>query len=229
VGYTNAGKSTLFNHLTMADVYAEDRLFATLDSTLRRIHLPGCGPVIFADTVGFIRHIPHDLVNAFRSTLEETREADLLIHLVDASDPLREEKINDVIDVIHEVGADEVPQLMVFNKIDRLETPIAAKVDFNDKNIPERVWISARQELGLDLLKNSVSSFFKGNFYKVSVKLDVAAGKKRSDLYSLGTIEEESYDEEGHSCFVMRLTEQAWFKIKDWPEFLETEVLKSDL
>ena len=134
VGYTNAGKSTLFNYMTTADVYAEDRLFATLDSTLRRVHLPGAGPVIFADTVGFIRHIPHDLVTAFRSTLEETREASLLIHLVDAADIHREEKMTDVYDVIAEVGADKVPQLVVFNKIDMLEPAVEPHIDYDEED-----------------------------------------------------------------------------------------------
>ena len=108
IGYTNAGKSTLFNQMTQANVYAEDRLFATLDATLRSVHLPGAGKIILADTVGFIRHIPHDLVVAFRSTLEETTEASLLIHLVDASDPLRDDKIHEVEKVIAEVGASEI-------------------------------------------------------------------------------------------------------------------------
>jgi len=225
VGYTNAGKSTLFNFLTSADVYAENRLFATLDSTLRRVHLPGCGPVIFADTVGFIRHIPHDLVSAFRSTLEETREADLLIHLIDAADPHREEKIADVLEVIDEVGATEVPQLMIYNKIDLLDPQIEPKVDINDKGLPERVWISAREGQGMDLLRNAVAAFFKGSFYTVQICLDVAAGKRRSELYSLGTILDESYDEQGNSLFKMTLTEQAWAQIQDWPEILAKQVL----
>lgn len=226
VGYTNAGKSTLFNHMTTASVYAEDRLFATLDSTLRRVHLPGAGPVIFADTVGFIRHIPHDLVTAFRSTLEETSEADLLIHLVDAADPHREEKIRDVEEVIAEVGAQDVPQLVVFNKIDKLDPVVEAKVDLNEEGVPERVWLSAQSGQGIDALMDSVASFFKGSFYKVSLTLDVTAGKKRSELYQLGQILDEGFDEQGNSLFTMQLTEQEWQMVQKWDELLHAKVIE---
>lgn len=230
VGYTNAGKSTLFNTMTSAGVYAEDRLFATLDSTLRRVHLPGAGPVIFADTVGFIRHIPHDLVSAFRSTLEETSEASLLIHLVDAADPLRDEKIQDVYDVIAEVGASEVPQLLVFNKIDALE-PVGdeifgPKVDLNEEGLPERVWISAKNNQGIDLLMDAVGAFFKGQYHTVALTLDVNAGKQRSELYQLGTILEEGFDDRGNSRFKMQLTEQEWQHIQKWPQLLQAEVIR---
>ncbi len=226
IGYTNAGKSTLFNQMTSAGVYAEDRLFATLDSTLRRVHLPGAGRVVFADTVGFIRHIPHDLVSAFRSTLEETREANLLVHLVDASDPHREEKISDVHEVIREVGAEGVPQLMVFNKIDRLEPAVPAKVDCNTEGVPQRVWISAQSGEGIELLLDSVASFFKGAFLTVALTLKVDAGKRRAELYSLGSILEEGFDEEGNSLFKMSLTEQEWQLVKNWPELVQASVLK---
>jgi len=228
VGYTNAGKSTLFNYMTTANVYAEDRLFATLDSTLRRVHLPGAGPVIFADTVGFIRHIPHDLVTAFRSTLEETREASLLIHLVDAADVLREEKMTDVYDVIREVGADEVPQLVVFNKIDLLEPKIEPHIDYDEEGVASRVWVSAQKGLGVELLMEAVASFFKGSFYTVKLVLAVNAGKKRAQLYELGTILEEGFDEEGNSLFTMLLTEIEWNTIKKWPELLKAEIKSTD-
>lgn len=227
VGYTNAGKSTLFNHMTSAGVYAEDRLFATLDSTLRKVHLPGAGRVIFADTVGFIRHIPHDLVSAFRSTLEETREADLLVHLVDASDPIRDEKIADVLSVIDEVGATDVPQLLVMNKIDQLEPAVSAKIDYNDEHQPQRVWLSAKSGEGIDLLMDAVASFFKGDFVTVSITLKVEAGKKRAQLYSLGTILEEGFDDRGNSRFKMTLTQQEWNSIKDWPELVEKQVISN--
>ncbi|MGH8174073.1 MAG: GTPase HflX, partial [Rhodanobacteraceae bacterium] len=118
VGYTNAGKSTLFNTLTGAEVYAADKLFATLDPTLRRLEGLDCGPVLLADTVGFIRDLPHDLVAAFRSTLAEARDADLLLHVIDASDPERDDRIADVETVLREIGADDIPQVLVFNKID---------------------------------------------------------------------------------------------------------------
>lgn len=224
VGYTNAGKSTLFNQMTQAGVYAEDRLFATLDATLRKVRLPGAGSVIFADTVGFIRHIPHDLVAAFRSTLEETSEANLLIHLVDASDPHRDEKIADVLDVIKEVGAEDVPQLLVFNKIDLLDPPVAPHVDLNDKQLPERVWISAQDEQGIELMLDAVASYFRGKFVTVKLTLDVTAGKRRAELYTLGTILDEGFDDEGNSQFTMCLTEQEWKAIQSWPEVKVAEL-----
>ena len=120
VGYTNAGKSTLFNALTGSDVYIADQLFATLDPTVRRLRLPGGAPVVLADTVGFIRELPHELVAAFRSTLQEARGAQLLLQIVDASDPRRDEHIEQVDSVLREIGAGEIPQLRVYNKIDRL-------------------------------------------------------------------------------------------------------------
>lgn len=225
IGYTNAGKSTLFNQMTQAGVYAEDRLFATLDSTLRKVHLPGAGPVIFADTVGFIRHIPHDLVAAFRSTLEETSEADLLIHLVDAADPHRDEKIADVAEVIKEVGAEDVPQLLVFNKIDRLEPVVAPHVDRNTEGLPERVWISAREQSGIELMMDAVAAYFRGRFITVRLVLDVQAGKRRSQLYTLGTILAEGFDEAGNSVFEMSLTEMESEQVQKWDEILEYRVL----
>lgn len=229
VGYTNSGKSTLFNQMTNAGVYAEDRLFATLDSTLRKVHLPGAGSVIFADTVGFIRHIPHDLVAAFRSTLEETSEADLLIHLVDASDSFRQEKMNDVFDVIAEVGADKVPQLVVFNKIDALQPTVTPHVDFNEEGVPERVWLSAKENQGIDLMLDAVASFFRGKFVTVSIVLDMLAGKRRAQLYTLGTILSEGFSEEGHSEFTMSLTELEWKMIQKWPEIISANQVPSSV
>jgi len=229
IGYTNAGKSTLFNQMTRAGVYAEDRLFATLDSTLRKVHLPGAGPVIFADTVGFIRHIPHDLVAAFRSTLEETSEADLLIHLVDAADAHRAEKMADVEEVIKEVGAEDVPQLTVFNKIDCLSDPdIKPHVDLNEQGLPERVWISARESEGIELMLDAVAAYFRGKFQTVELVLDVKAGKKRAELYTLGTILEEGFDEEGNSIFKMSLTENEWNQVQQWKEVLASKVLSKE-
>ena len=224
IGYTNAGKSTLFNQMTQAGVYAEDRLFATLDSTLRKVRLPGAGSVVFADTVGFIRHLPHDLVAAFRSTLEETREADLLIHLVDASDEHREEKMRDVAEVINKVGAEGVSQLIVYNKIDNLNPPVKAKVDLNLKGLPERVWISAQKNEGIDLMLDAVAAHFRGKFLTVDLTLSVKSGKKRGELYQLGTILEEGFDDEGNSLFTMCLTESEASMIKQWTEIINYQV-----
>lgn len=225
VGYTNAGKSTLFNQMTTADVYAEDRLFATLDATLRKVHLPGAGGVILADTVGFIRHIPHDLVVAFRSTLEETSEASLLIHLVDASDALREEKIHEVNKVVAEVGAEEVPNLLVFNKIDLLEPAVEPHIDFNDDGLPERVWLSAKNNQGIDLLNDALAAFFKGEFVKAQVVLPPHAGQRRAQLHQLGKVDAEEFNEHGDALITMNLTKQQWQKVQNWPELLDANLL----
>lgn len=151
VGYTNAGKSTLFNTLTKADAYSADQLFATLDPTLRQLYVQGFGKIIFADTVGFIRDLPHHLVDSFRATLEETREADLLVHIVDAADPLHDDHIVQVQDVLKQVGAEDVPQLLLYNKIDLLpperQTP---RIDYNQDELPWRVWASAHTKAGMD-------------------------------------------------------------------------------
>lgn len=228
VGYTNAGKSTLFNQMTAADVYAEDRLFATLDATLRKVHLPGAGRVILADTVGFIRHIPHDLVVAFRSTLEETSEANLLIHLVDASDPLRDEKIREVNEVIAEVGAEEVPYLLVFNKIDRLDPLVEPHVDFNDEGLPERVWVSAKNNQGIDLLNDALAAFFKGEFVRAQVVLPPHAGQRRAQLYELGKVDAEIFNDEGEALITMNLTQQQWKQVQTWPELIDAQLVSDN-
>lgn len=224
IGYTNSGKSTLFNQITKADVYAEDRLFATLDSTLRKVRLPGAGSIILADTVGFIRHIPHDLVAAFKSTLEETSEADLLIHLVDAADPYRAAKINDVAEVINELGAGSVPQLLVYNKIDALKSQVEPHIDYNNDNVAHRIWLSAKKNQGIDLMLDALASFFRGRFVTAYIELDMQAGKRRSELYALGTILEEDFNDEGNSQFTMLLTQKELDSIQDWPEIIKVKL-----
>lgn len=159
VGYTNMGKSTLFNRLTSADVYADDRLFATLDPTLRRMKLERTQPLVMADTVGFIRNLPHDLVESFSSTLEETREAKLLLHVVDAGAVNREDLMNHVNAVLEKIGADEVPQLIVCNKIDQLDDH-HARIDRNQNGKVTRVWLSAMTGEGLDLLRQVLQEYF---------------------------------------------------------------------
>src|SRR6185295_17349208 len=143
VGYTNAGKSTLFRSLTGSAAYVADQLFATLDPTVRRISLPGGTPIVVADTVGFIRELPHELVAAFQSTLTEAREASLLLHVIDASDPRREEHMTSVDGVLTEIGADQIPQVLVYNKVDRLE--VAPRMDRDADGRVMAVWISAAQ------------------------------------------------------------------------------------
>lgn len=159
VGYTNMGKSTLFNRVTTSDVYADDRLFATLDPTLRRLKLMETRQLVLADTVGFIRSLPHDLVESFSSTLEETRDAELLLHVVDAAASDRDELIHHVDDVLQQIGADEVPQIIVYNKIDKLENH-SARVDRDQDGNITRVWLSAQTGEGIDLLRETLKEYF---------------------------------------------------------------------
>jgi len=198
VGYTNAGKSTLFNAMTGADAYAADQLFATLDPTVRRIELSG-GGVVLADTVGFVRDLPHELVAAFRSTLSEAREADLLVHVVDAADPLRDERIAQVDEVLKDIGAGELPQLLVFNKIDRLgadgET-VAPRIDRPAEG-RMRVWLSARDGIGLDLLRQALAEALELRHVVGEVRLPPQAAKLRARLHDLGAVRGEEHDEHG--------------------------------
>ncbi|MFZ5523337.1 MAG: GTPase HflX [Pseudomonadota bacterium] len=154
VGYTNAGKSTLFNKLTRADVYVADQLFATLDTTSRRMYAEGKGEIVLSDTVGFIRHLPHSLVAAFRSTLEETVQADLLLHVVDVNNANRDDQIAEVNKVLTEIGAADIPQTLVFNKIDLQDIPPGVQRD--DYGRISRVFLSARSGAGLDELRSAL-------------------------------------------------------------------------
>ncbi len=155
VGYTNAGKSTLFNALTHANSFAADQLFATLDTTSRRLYLEGAGQLVLSDTVGFIRELPHQLVEAFKATLEETAQADLLLHVVDASSPARHEQIEQVNQVLAEIGADQIPQILVYNKIDR--AALDAGVQQDDCGTIRRVALSAQTGAGLGLLRDALA------------------------------------------------------------------------
>ena len=194
VGYTNAGKSTLFNALTGAEAYAADQLFATLDPTVRRIDLPG-GHALLADTVGFVRDLPHELVAAFRSTLSEAREADLLLHVVDAAGPLREERIAQVDAVLEDIGAGDLPQVLVYNKIDRLEaaTPRFERAE----DAQPRAWVSARDGIGLDALREGLAQLFGMRRIVTTLELPSDAARLRSQLHELGAIRAETHDEAG--------------------------------
>ena len=212
VGYTNAGKSTLFNSLTNADVYAADQLFATLDPTLRKVTLQDVGPAILADTVGFIRHLPHDLVAAFKATLQETREADLLLHVVDYSDEQVMENIGQVEEVLTEIGAGEIPQLMICNKIDRMEG-VAAKIDRNEDGRPYRVWVSARERLGLDLVLEALSECLSASMVQYRLRIPPAEGKLRGSLFHLNCIAAESYAEDGDWLVDVRMPSTEWHRL----------------
>ena len=212
VGYTNAGKSTLFNVLTQSDVYAADQLFATLDPTLRRIELEGVGGVILADTVGFIRHLPHDLVAAFKATLTETREAELLLHVVDISDDRRSENIEQVEYVLSEIEADDVPQLIICNKIDNLDD-VEPRIDRDDQGRPIRVWLSAQANIGIDLFFTALAERLGNHVVQQQLAIPPSEGKLRGILYKLHCIKEEHYDEQGFCHLMIKLPKREWDRL----------------
>lgn len=211
VGYTNAGKSTLFNRLTNAQVYAADQLFATLDPTLRRIELESVGPVILADTVGFIAHLPHRLVEAFKATLEETRNADLLLHIIDAASEEREDNIHQVEDVLAEIDAADIPRLQVFNKIDLLEQ--VPRIERDAQGRPERVWLSAVTGEGCDLLLTAISELVGEDMVDEELNLTPDQGGLRAALYRLGAVRSENYDDKGHLHLHVRLPRADWNRL----------------
>jgi len=204
VGYTNAGKSTLFNALTESEVYAANQLFATLDPTLRRLELEDVGPVILADTVGFIRHLPHKLVESFRATLEESSNADLLLHVIDAHEPERDQQIEQVLAVLGEIGANELPMLEVYNKLDLLEG-IEPQIQRDADGKPQRVWVSARDGLGLDLLRQAVAELLGDDLFVGTLCLPQRLGRLRAQFFELGAVQCETHDEEGGSLLEVRL------------------------
>jgi GTPase len=203
VGYTNAGKSTLFNCLTGADVFAADQLFATLDPTMRRCKLPDGRPLVLADTVGFIRHLPHQLVEAFRATLEEATLADLLLHVIDAAAEDRDETAHEVEKVLAEIGAERVPRLEIYNKIDLIEG--MPRIDCDDQGRPVRVWVSARTGSGMDELRSAVAELLQKDFVHEWLPLDPAQGKLRAQLYESGAVISERIDEAGRIQLEIRM------------------------
>ncbi|MEW8257132.1 MAG: ribosome rescue GTPase HflX, partial [Candidatus Thiodiazotropha taylori] len=176
VGYTNAGKSTLFNRLVGSDVYAADQLFATLDPTLRRLDLEREGPVVLADTVGFISHLPHDLVAAFKSTLQETTDASLLLHVIDAASHQRATCITEVNEVLQQIGADKVHQIEVFNKIDLLEE-FEPRIDRDENGMITRIWLSAQTGEGCDLLLQGLAEYYRKNHVRQKLRLNPENGR----------------------------------------------------
>jgi GTPase len=196
VGYTNAGKSTLFNVLTDADVYVQDQLFATLDPTLRRVQLDNDVQAVLVDTVGFIRHLPHDLVEAFRSTLQETAEAHLLLHVIDASDENRDAQIQEVEDVLEQIQADRVTRIQVMNKIDLSGS--RARIDEDGDGRVRRVWLSSVTGEGVDLLRSVLADYFREEIVFGEIDLLPAQGRLRALLFELGAVRHESVDEKGH-------------------------------
>jgi GTP-binding protein HflX len=223
VGYTNAGKSTLFRALTGADAYVADQLFATLDPTVRRIRLPGNTPVVVADTVGFIRELPHELVAAFQSTLTEAREATLLLHVVDVSDPRREEHIHEVNRVLAEIGAAALPQVLVFNKIDRIGTE--PRIERDETGRVSHVWLSAMQARGLDLLVNAVAERLARVARRATLRLTVASGELRARLYAAGLVQAERIGDDGTFEIETELSE---FELLKWAREPGVQILALD-
>ncbi|AMR65748.1 ribosome rescue GTPase HflX [Aquipseudomonas alcaligenes] len=204
VGYTNAGKSTLFNALTTSEVYAADQLFATLDPTLRRLELDDLGPVVLADTVGFIRHLPHKLVEAFRATLEESSNSDLLLHVIDSHEPERDQQIEQVMAVLGEIGANELPILEVYNKIDLVEG-VEPQIQRDGDGKPERVWLSARDGKGLELLRQAVAELLGEDLFVGTLRLPQRLGRLRAQFFELNAVQSESHDEAGDTLLAIRL------------------------
>lgn len=200
VGYTNAGKSTLFNALTGETIYAADQLFATLDPTMRKLELPGASAAILADTVGFIRDLPHHLVEAFRATLEETQQADLLLHVIDISDPQWRERVSAVEKVLAELEVNNIPIIQVFNKID-LQVGWTPKID--DTGETCKVWLSAATGQGLDLLKDAIAAQLHGKVLVEHIVLKPEEARLRAKLYQLGAVLQETFNDEG--CWVLKI------------------------
>lgn len=217
VGYTNAGKSTLFNRLANENLYAENQLFATLDPTLRNILIAHFGPIILVDTVGFIRELPHDLIAAFKSTLEETRQADLLLHIIDSGNPQASDVVFEVEKVLTEIGADHVPQLQVYNKID-LRQEATPRIDRDPEGFPKRVWVSALTGEGMDLLAEAVGECLAKEMIETNVVLSAERAELRAQLYSQGLILKEELDDSGNWRMKLRLPKRVF---KAWQHFFK--------
>ncbi len=206
IGYTNAGKSTLFRALTGSAAYVADQLFATLDPTVRRLRLPHTPDIVVADTVGFVRDLPHELVAAFRSTLMEARDADLLLHVVDAADPERDRHIEQVDEVLASIGAGSIPQLRVCNKIDRLDRP--PEMSRGPDGRPAVVWLSAATGAGVALLRDALQETFGQAAMRLRVELPPSQGRLRARLYELQLVRDETPAADGGTSLVVESSHQ---------------------
>ena len=220
VGYTNAGKSTLFNALTDAGVYVQDQLFATLDPTVRRMDLPDGGYVVLADTVGFIRDLPHELIAAFRSTLQEAREADLILHVIDASDPNRWQRVRQVNSVLRELEADQIPQIRVYNKIDKLDR--RPRMTSNRDGEGRAVWLSAVSGEGLPMLKDAIAHRLRQKTLHRYLRLNPGQGRQRAKLFEMGAVLSEEALDDGGWSLELKMAE------KDLQRFLKRESLADE-
>ena len=219
VGYTNAGKSSLFNYLTNSDVYAADQLFATLDPTLRTLEIKNLGKVIFADTVGFIRHLPHDLVAAFKATLQETRDATVLLHVIDCHDERMQDNIDQVNIVLNEIGAGDVRQLLVFNKIDLMDE-VEPHVVRDDHGVPRAVWLSAKTGEGCELLCEIINELLQKNIVKLSLILPPSSWNLRAVLYESKAVVSEKFDEDGNDLLEIQISEVELNRLSKKYDFL---------
>ncbi len=206
VGYTNAGKSTTFNAITGAEVLVENQLFATLDPTMRRVELDGVGAMVLADTVGFISNLPHRLVEAFRATLEEAANSDLLLHVIDAATEEREHNVEQVQIVLKEIGADDIPQLLVFNKTDLLED-MPARLDRDEQGRPKAVWISAQNNIGLELLQQAVAELLGRQTIEGRLEIQSEKGSLRARFHQMNAVVKESYSDDGLCVLDLRIQE----------------------
>ena len=221
VGYTNAGKSTLFNALTNADVFVKDQLFATLDPTVRRLTLPTGGRIVLADTVGFVRDLPHELIAAFRSTLQEAREADLILHLIDASDPNRWQRVRQVNSVLRQLDADRVPQIRVYNKIDKLDR--LPRVANNQRGEGRAVWLSAATGDGIPMLLDAISGRVLSKTMRGVIRLQSSQGRQRAKLFEIGVVLNEEVSDDGSWTIELKMAE------RDLLRFLKHENLAAQL
>ncbi|WP_249963218.1 ribosome rescue GTPase HflX [Histophilus somni] len=217
VGYTNAGKSTLFNVLTQANVYVADQLFATLDPTLKRLPIQDVGNCVLADTVGFIRELPHDLVSAFKSTLQETTEASLLLHVIDVADSRKLENMLTVNEVLSEIKANQVTTLLVYNKIDQVEN-IQPHIEFDEENQPIAVYLSAQLNQGLDLLVEAIRQKLSHEILHLEINLAAQYGKIRHCFYQLNCVRQEKINEQGEFLLDVQIDKIEWLKLsKQFP------------
>jgi len=220
VGYTNAGKSTLFNKLTGAEEFVKDQLFATLDPVMRRLDLKEAGPIILSDTVGFIKELPHELVAAFKATLQEAKEADLILHVIDASDKNRLQRIRQVNNVLKQLDADKVPQIRVYNKIDKLEFE-SNKIRLGHQSL-KSVWLSALTGEGLNSILNAISDFISKNVILGCIELTNKQGRQRAKLFEMGAVREENILKDGSWELLLKIKKQ------DIQRFLKKEGMKAN-
>ena len=206
VGYTNAGKSTLFNQLTGSSEFVKDQLFATLDPVMRRLDIKNAGPIILSDTVGFIRDLPHDLVAAFKATLQEAKEADLILHTIDASDPDRLERIGQVNRILAQLDASNVPQIRVYNKIDKNEVGDIFEAPSNEHE--RSVWLSAKTGQGIEKLNSVLANFLKKNVILGEIKLDNNQGRQRAKLFQMGAVKTENIQEDGSWNLILEIKKE---------------------